>query len=513
MNDGPISPAKEFTPVPADRLEYSTPGQADPGGDARERLLRGGIIGLMLVLFLAVLGVIFALPKLMPHDQPPAPASVSSNPAPAAPTVGQEPAREAAGGEVDPELRVVSQALLAEVLGQVDELEAKRVQTWASKDYAHVQKLIADGEAAYRQHRFADTVKEYGRAKRLLEAIGGRVETVLTETLDAGFLAIDSEDSAGAKEAFEFALVLEPDHEQARRGLGRAETLDEVVALVREAEGYERLGDSHKALSSYQRALGLDSEAPGAAAAVSRIERDRAEARFKALMSEGMNALDAGSFKAARSAFLKARKIKPRAAEISDAMMRLVNEETTYQIATLLAAARELERSEKWRGSAEKYAAMLELDADVADAGERRNHARRRAALDERLKFTIANPDRIIDDGVHAEALKLLDTAKQEPEQGPRLRQQVEKLAEVIRVARTPITVRLNSDDLTEVTILRVRTLGHFQEHTVTLLPGNYTAVGQREGFRDVRVVFKVAPNQTGSFVTVVCDENLSFGS
>jgi len=65
------------------------------------------------------------------------------------------------------------------------------------------------------------------------------------------------------------------------------------------------------------------------------------------------------------------------------------------------------------------------------------------------------------------------------------------------------------SDNLTEVVIYRVDRLGVFPRRELKLRPGTYTAVGSREGFRDVRVRFEVSPGGPSQQVTVVCTEKL----
>ena len=74
----------------------------------------------------------------------------------------------------------------------------------------------------------------------------------------------------------------------------------------------------------------------------------------------------------------------------------------------------------------------------------------------------------------------------------PRLAQQVEALRTRLAAAETPRTVRLESDGKTTVQVLKVRHLGALTEQALPLRPGNYIALGSRDGYRDVRVSFTV---------------------
>jgi len=49
--------------------------------------------------------------------------------------------------------------------------------------------------------------------------------------------------------------------------------------------------------------------------------------------------------------------------------------------------------------------------------------------------------------------------------------------------------------------------LGTFNQKQIALKPGNYVAVGNRNGYRDVRVEFQVTQQGLSSPVVVVCKE------
>jgi hypothetical protein len=91
----------------------------------------------------------------------------------------------------------------------------------------------------------------------------------------------------------------------------------------------------------------------------------------------------------------------------------------------------------------------------------------------------------------------------------PRLRlaasaRELERLA---AAAETPVRLRLESDEATSVAIYRVGQYGAFATREVELLPGRYTVVGTRAGFRDVRREVVLAPGTPPSAVVVKCEE------
>jgi hypothetical protein len=70
-----------------------------------------------------------------------------------------------------------------------------------------------------------------------------------------------------------------------------------------------------------------------------------------------------------------------------------------------------------------------------------------------------------------------------------------------------PIEVSFRSDSQTEVTLLRIKDLGTFEQTSLSLKPGRYVAVGKRSGYREIREEFTVGFGLTPEAVIVQCDE------
>ena len=70
---------------------------------------------------------------------------------------------------------------------------------------------------------------------------------------------------------------------------------------------------------------------------------------------------------------------------------------------------------------------------------------------------------------------------------GPVLQKQMSTLKDWIARADVPVAIALQSDNLTQVTIYRVGSWAHSPSVEIELVPGSYTLVGTRPGYRDVR--------------------------
>ena len=108
---------------------------------------------------------------------------------------------------------------------------------------------------------------------------------------------------------------------------------------------------------------------------------------------------------------------------------------------------------------------------------------------------------------VAAATTQLLLQAKQVTPRGPALEQQINRLDTLLRQANATVVVTLRSDRETDVVVYKVAKLGRFAEHELTLRPGTYTAVGTRNGYRDVRQNFAISADNPPAPVTIICTD------
>ena len=114
---------------------------------------------------------------------------------------------------------------------------------------------------------------------------------------------------------------------------------------------------------------------------------------------------------------------------------------------------------------------------------------------------------RMQDPAVRKRAEELLGIAVRTLPGGPRLQSQVEALQELLDWAGKEINLTLESDNQTDVTIYHVGNLGRFFSRTVKLVPGTYTIVGSRPGYRDTRKTVKIGSEESITRLTITCSE------
>ncbi len=492
--------------VPPPRSEPVVPSGYRPAAATKQVAKREAALGwqafaVIAFLLAGVLVVLVLLPRWV--DRPPlaaAPATIA-------------PIHEPTGGEGTPAATVDHEARAATALERLQELraavESRGVSAWGGAPYHTAVAASRRGDDLLGALDHTGAATEYEKSIALLEQLDSDADRVLRESLAAGERALTAGDSRAARESFELAVAISPDHSQARRGLRRASVLDEVLPLVAAGRDAEEAGDLAGAAALYRQALAKDGATAEARSGLGRVGARLADAGFSKAMSEGLIALDEERWSDARGAFARAARIRPGAAEIAEAQTRLAQSERAVAIAGHRAAARALEQKEDWHGAAARYETVLGLDPAIAFALDGLDRARARARVADAVQFHIDNPRRLQEPAVLDEAFALLAEAEQLEPAGQRHRQQLTTMARLLAARARPVRVWLESDDETEVTVFQIGRLGNFQRRALDLRPGTYTVVGTRAGYRDVRRKLIVPPRESPTPFVVRCEEKL----
>ena len=230
---------------------------------------------------------------------------------------------------------------------------------------------------------------------------------------------------------------------------------------------------------------------------------------FDTAVSEGLAALDRGAPAQARAAFARAEALRPGTEVVKDGLFRSEAALRAEALDGHRSRGQAAEAAEDWRAALREYEAALQLEPAVRFAAEGAARSSLRADASDRLDGYLRRPDRLAADEVAREAEIALDRASEIQAPGPKLRRQIEELRAHLGAAATAVTVRLLSDERTDVTVLRVGPLGRFREKALELRPGSYVVVGTRSGYRDARRTLVVAPGRSPEPLTVRCEEVL----
>ncbi|MDJ0905019.1 MAG: protein kinase [Woeseiaceae bacterium] len=482
---------------------------SQPGGGIHPRTL-----GIALAALLAILvGVVFFIPDPTTIDDRDEPAAASEESTAAQPSDDEQDDEVSAPRDDAPQrdARVVARsdtdAILGRLLSRMETLESRGVQRWGGLRFSQAQAVYAEGDTAYLARDYALAAAKYDEAIALLDPLLDEVEQVFATTLAEAQAALDAADSIEALRLFELAVAITPNHPGANAGYIRAKNLDAVMSLTDQGMRFENDLELEAARESFAQAVELDPQWQPAQDGLERVLGTIRQMEFDQRMTEGLISLGEGDYAGARAAFRMAQEIMPGSPEPADGLLQVDQGIRLNRISSLEIRAQDEEESEAWETVVETYQEILEIDPDLAFAQDGLQRARRMTALHEQLDEYIAKPDSLSAPGTMARATRLVVDITRMPEIGPRLGGQRDELSRLLKRAATPLTVKLVSDNVTDVSIYKVGKLGSFETHELELRPGTYVAVGSRAGYRDVRLEFRVAPEIDRQPVVVRCEE------
>jgi tetratricopeptide (TPR) repeat protein len=359
------------------------------------------------------------------------------------------------------------------------------------------------------QRQFTEAAANYTRALQTLEQLYSGRDAQLAAALAAGEQALAGNAVESAVAQFERVLAIDPQHAAAAAGLARAAVRAEVLQAMHAGEQAENNGDLPAAQLAFQQAVSLDGEYGPAIAASSRVRERLEDAAFRDAMTRTLTALDAGQLNTAGKALAEAAQLQPDAPVVIDTQQRLAQARRQARLNRLQREAATQAASEHWQAAADLYTQALAVDNSAGFASTGVAHARERVTLHAQFDHYLDRPGRIYSPEPLANARQLLAAASAAPADEPVLAGKIAALQKLVRQATTPVAVSLGSDGETDVAIYHVGKLGRFTRHRLELLPGSYTVVGTRKGYRDVRKVLSVNPGSPALSLQVVCEEQI----
>jgi tetratricopeptide (TPR) repeat protein len=493
-------PPADALPLPAQWQRSSTMAPS-PQALRSEGFRRGLFVG-ALVLALAAAGfTFFVLPGLVAKQAPAPVAPVAEKEEPAA----TKPVAE--NFELLAEQKRQAEARREPLPGRLQQLEGRDVASWGGAQYSHVRNELAAGDAAMTARDFVAARARFDAAANALDALDKRLPAVIAERRTAARAAFDAGRAAEATEKYAAVLMVAPADADARTGLARSKVLDAVVRETAAGARAEQEGNAAAALAAYRRALQLDPAAAPARAGIARLGARESNDAYASAMAQALAAFARKDYAAAQAAYEKAGRIRPGTPEVAEGLQQIRRVGETRDLTGTLQRAAAAEGAEQWSQALALYGDALKIEPALRAAQEGVERAEPRAMIDAELQSFLDKPERLYSPAGRDIARNVLERAARFNAPGPRLRDQQARLAQKLREAETPIMVALASDNATDVQIYRVGKLGLFEQRSLELMPGRYTVVGTRQGYRDVRKELNLLPGAAPPTLVVRCEE------
>ena len=333
-----------------------------------------------------------------------------------------------------------------------------RVETWGQEDLAAALVVAQEGDDVFLKRDYEGAANRYREARSRLDELVDRGKRLYEDQLAQGLEALDDGNVTAARSAFEMAIAIDRDSSDARRGIERAAKLNEVLALLAQAEELTTESNLEDALARYQRVLEIDPDTAGVEDAIATTRRAIRDQSFRRSMTRGYAALSAGDHARARTAFERAKRISNNS-EARDALTDVDMQLTLATIARHQQAAEAAVAEERWRDAISELEAALAVDPTLLFAVDGLPVARSRAMLDDELSEILAKPGRLSADDAYRSAAEVFRRGVAVEDGGLRFTGQLDELETLLELYQKPVPVSFRSDNATDVTLLKVARL------------------------------------------------------
>jgi len=481
------------------------PGKSDlPDATANRGILPLLLMSAMVALLIITGAVLFILPGILDSTSVQQAKPVVSTPVEAADKEAELSARDRQL-RLD-EARDAATAKLESLLTLKVQAEAGNIDVWAREAYNDVISLEKHGDQLFVEQDYVQAESYYYEALTGLSTLLDSTSRKFQEFLDNGYQLLVEEKSIEAQQSFSMALAINPENQDAQAGAMRAQNLDTVLALFQEALRHQQAGALTASITALEELLQLDSSYAPAQSLLAGVREQLEKQHFEQQMSSIYAHLENGDLKGARESLMIIKKTRESHTEIIQAEQMLVEKEERVRIAELRKLAKGFSSGEQWEKALTTYQQILTISPNILFAVNGRDQANKRLELDNALQGYLRHPHRLQDEKHLQAATNLLVYARQfAPGGEERLSGQVSQLANLVTNASTPVPVIIQSDNMTEVVMYHVGTLGSFEKKQIVLKPGRYTVVGSRAGYRDIRKIIEIDSQNKKNEFFVAC--------
>ncbi|MFK8026478.1 MAG: tetratricopeptide repeat protein [Gammaproteobacteria bacterium] len=402
-----------------------------------------------------------------------------------------------------------AEKLLTTIIELEAELTKHAVNKWATEEFAETVEQGRIGDEYFRQRQYISAIESFQSAIDKLKDLQQRIQPTFDNAIMRGEQSLELGDQPAALNQFELAKAIFPQDERASNGWQRAQTLKELFALLQRGSSFEFHNQLQQAKSVYQEALALDLLSTEATTAIQRVDIKLKDEEYNHIIAVAYQALQNQQYADARAAFKEARNLNPDSTEADIGLNKVAAAMRDAKIANLLFEAEHFVQLQQWAQATVSYEKILKISKKHAAANTGLLDSRAKAKVLNDLKLALNSADQLFKKTVLNNAEQVLSSASGLEMPGSVIEEYRQELEALVRVAVTPITLTLTSDNHTQVVVLKVKRLGMFNKQALQLRPGPYTVVGTRIGYRDVRKTINVTPDSKMTSISIVCDEEI----
>jgi len=357
---------------------------------------------------------------------------------------------------------------------------------------------------------FEKSIGFFETTSKILEELAEQSAQQLQAQLESAEIALSQFDTATARASYERALEIDASNAVAKKGLLEVEALEAIIAELDSLKALQESGDSEEALAGINE---LIEKNPGNAFLLN--ERKEIETTLledkRIKMIEQADAAEAdGELAEAISALEAANKIRLEK-ETAERLIQLKEKEKKERLEVLLETGYDALKAGNYDAAKTAYDEALAIDpkSEEARSGIEKTSSMYLASI--RYNKSIESAAKYLDEGRIPLATKFYNEALAKRPSVLSFKQKDEevRIRKALAMHKEQVNVIITSDNKTYVSLIGVFAPERFKKKEIMLYPDVYTFKGTRGNYSTVESKVKVSKPMAPGGVRIVCTDRL----
>ena len=357
---------------------------------------------------------------------------------------------------------------------------------------------------------FKESILLFEKTRQILEELQKQSAQQLEAKLEAAEAALAKFDPATARTSFERVLEIDASNAAAQQGLQEVEALE---AIVQEMHSIKSLQESDGAEAALKKINELIEENPGNSFLLNertKIETVLAEAKRDAIIERADAAEAKGELAAAITALEEANQIRSDE-KTQKRIQKLKSEEKKRHLEVLLETGYNALKAGNFKAAKTAYDDALKLDPNSKEAHEGLKKTSSLYLASIRYDKSIESAEKYLSEGRIPLSTKFFNEALESRPSILSFKQKDKEvmIREELAAQREPVSVTVVSDGKTYVSLIGVFAPERFKKKEIMLYPDVYTFKGTRSRHMPVEFERKVSKSMKPGGIQVICVNRL----
>lgn len=400
--------------------------------------------------------------------------------------------------------RALNESTYTELL-RLDYLESTFENTYREAVETYNAALRALNAAEYQT-----AVDDFEMTRAILGDMEARAIQQTAGLLEAAGKALEAYNLTAARKAYESVLDIDAANAAASEGLVMVSALEGIAEEVKAIRALEASGDLEAALTQLERLAADNPQNPFIRNQRASLKARILERDFQALVASSVKAEQAGDLGAAVTSLEAALQLKA-SAEQQARLAQLKEKYKAARLEILLADGFAALKSGRYEAARNFYKEALALAPESKEVRTGLEKASSLYLANIRYSQNVAAAAKQLKEGRFPLAAKLFNEAMASRPSNIAPAQQTEeaRIRSALAAQAGEVTVTIESDKRTFVSIIGVLPPDRFKEEELKLFPDVYKVRGIRSGYESVELDLKVDATKGSTTITVQCTEKL----